>query len=202
MTHNQIEYWKLEESKRSNRVNEAENKRHNVAGEGETYRHNYATEGETNRHNMTTELIDMSKYYETVRSNRANEALTGDKNQIERDKLTETTRSNKANEAVRRGTLKETVRHDKKSEALGFYDTTAGSGTRLLTTLGGSTKGTGGGVSTAGKAVTGAAVASKLKKGIGKLGKLPFIVTTRELIEKQSIKPNSRIEKETLQHEY
>lgn len=192
MTHNQIEYWKLEESKRSNRANETENKRHNVASEGETYRHNYATEGETNRHNTTTELIDMSKYYESVRSNRANEALIGEKNDIERGKLAETVRSNKATEAVRRGTLKETVRHNKTSENLGFFDTTLGSGIRVLTSAGVPTKGAGGAVSTGGKVAAGAAVASKLKKGIGSLGKLPFIITTRELIEKQSIKPNSK----------
>lgn len=192
MTHNQIEYWKLEESKRSNRANETENKRHNVASEGETYRHNYATEGETNRHNTTTELIDMSKYYESVRSNRANEALTSERNSIERGKLAETIRSNQASEAVRQGTLNETVRHNKASEALGLYDTTVDSGTRWLTNTGNSNKSVGGAVSTAAKATTGAVVASKVKKGISSLGKLPFIITTRELIEKQSIKPNSR----------
>lgn len=174
MTHNQIEYWKLEETKRSNRTNEAENKRHNVASEGETYRHNYATEGETNRHNLTTELIDMSKYYETVRSNRANEALTGEKNEIERGKLAET------------------ARHNQVSETLGFYDTTMGSGTRVFTSMNGSKKSVGGAVSTATKAATGVAVASQIKKGINRLGKMPFILTTQEILELNTIKPKRR----------
>lgn len=206
MTHNQIEYWKLEESKRSNLANEAENKRHNVASEGETYRHNYATEGETGRHNRTTELIDMSKYYETVRSNQANEALTSDRNAIERGKLGETVRSNEANEAIRQGNLDETVRHNKVSETLSFYDTTMGTGARLLTnpyisrSVGGAIStaaNTAKAVSTAAKAATGAAVTTALKYGgkvlkKGKLADLPFIITTPEVIKKQSIKPNSR----------
>lgn len=87
MTHNQIEYWKLQESKRNNLATERETRRHNVVGEGETYRsnvaketisagtlaentrHNKASESETYRHNAAAEN-------ETTRSNRAREAET------------------------------------------------------------------------------------------------------------------------------
>lgn len=69
MTHNQINYWTLQESTR-----------HNLASEGETQRHNLASENietgklqETSRHNLATENIDISKLAETSRHNLASE---------------------------------------------------------------------------------------------------------------------------------
>lgn len=92
MTTNQISYWQLQESKRSNLAKEKETERSNRAQEG--------LEGrkvqETQRHNLVTES-------ETERSNRVQEG-------IKRDTLTETTRSNKANESIKRDTLAETKR--------------------------------------------------------------------------------------------
>lgn len=194
MTHNQIEYWKLEETKRSNRTNEAENKRHNVATEGETYRHNYATETEANRHNLTTELIDMNKFYEQARSNRANEALTHERNTIESGKLAETIRSNKANESIKKSQLAETERHNQTTEKLGWYDTTLGSGTSIINTRvrdnnNNSAKGRAISTATATiagqKALTTAAKASKKK-----VPKIPFITTFSNLLEMNKIRPN------------
>lgn len=97
MTANQINYWKLQEDKRSNAAKEwethrsnttneeltrrrdentlylgeanlAESKRHNLVGEQETNRSNLAREYETQRANLARE-------YETSRTNLANEAL-------------------------------------------------------------------------------------------------------------------------------
>lgn len=195
MTHNQIEYWKLEETKRSNRTNEAENKRHNVATEGESYRHNYATETETNRHNMTTELIDMNKFYEQARSNRANEALAHERNTIESGKLSELIRSNKANEYIKTTQLAENERHNRVTENLGWYGTTMSSGTSIINTRTkdlGSRKGIGTATATststiAGqKALTTAARAGK--KGIN----FPFIMTFKDILEMNKITPSKK----------
>lgn len=76
MTHNQIEYWKLRESMRSNRANEAETNRSNVAREDETYRHNTATENEAYRHNTVGESQVWSSQTEARRHNLASEGLT------------------------------------------------------------------------------------------------------------------------------
>lgn len=88
MTHNQINYWNLQETKRSN-----------VANEKETNRHNVATETETNRHNVATERIDLGKLSETQRHNLATEGLTGRELDIKQGTLNETIRSNQAREA-------------------------------------------------------------------------------------------------------
>lgn len=108
MTANQINYWKLQEDKRSNRAKETETNRSNLANEGltrqrdantlylgtinaaENQRHNLATETETNRSNV-------AKEQETYRSNVARES--------------ENNRSNLARE-------QENYRHNVMSEGL------------------------------------------------------------------------------------
>lgn len=71
MTANQIAYWNLKETERSNRVREGETERSNKARESETFRSNLAKETETNRSNRAREN-------ETVRSNLEQEALKRD----------------------------------------------------------------------------------------------------------------------------
>lgn len=96
MTANQIAYWNLQETKRSNLAKESETSRHNLATEGkdlatlqETSAHNRATEsiaagqlGEQIRHNVSTETIDISRLNETARHNKASEELTAQSNYI------------------------------------------------------------------------------------------------------------------------
>lgn len=86
MTRNQINYWDLEEKKRSNRAQEIETNRANLAREGETARNNRAVEAETNRSNLAREQ-------ETHRANVANEDI---KNRT----LIETGRHNLATEGL------------------------------------------------------------------------------------------------------
>lgn len=57
MTANQINYWSLQETKRSNLAREEETNRSNLAKEKETNRSNLASEFETNRHNLVSEGI-------------------------------------------------------------------------------------------------------------------------------------------------
>lgn len=103
MTHNQIDYWNLQETKRSNLAKETETNRHNVAFENETNRHNVVSEGidmgnlielsrhnqateyETNRHNVASESLDASKLQETQRHNIATEEIAAEKNEIEQE---------------------------------------------------------------------------------------------------------------------
>lgn len=85
MTHNQIEYWKLQETKRNNLATEQETRRHNVVGEGET-----------NRSNIAKEVISAGTLAENTRHNRASESETYRHNAAAEN---ETTRSNRAREA-------------------------------------------------------------------------------------------------------
>lgn len=84
MTQNQIAYWNLQETKRSNVSREFETHRHNVADETETNRHNVRTENETsrhnlvgeretNRHNLASESFNISQLQEAYRHNVATE---------------------------------------------------------------------------------------------------------------------------------
>lgn len=120
MTHNQIEYWNLQETKRHNVTTEDESKRHNVAGEGETNRHNVvtenieigklgeqtrhnkATEWETNRHNVETENIGYGTLAESVRHNTATESIQAMDAQTRKDSLNEQIRHNAAQESIDR----------------------------------------------------------------------------------------------------
>lgn len=63
MTNNEIAYWALQETKRSN-----------IARETENYRHNTVVEHETGRHNNQEELVAFQNYYESARHNKASEA--------------------------------------------------------------------------------------------------------------------------------
>lgn len=89
MTHNQINYWNLQELKR----------------------HNVVTEGETNRHNVATEGIDIGKLNEQIRSNTMNYAIEG-------AKLGETNRANLAKEAENAKHNRETERQGNISLSL------------------------------------------------------------------------------------
>lgn len=118
MTHNQIEYWNLQENKRHNTVTEAETGRHNVVTESETQRHNVeteefnisqlqetqrhnlSTEAETNRHNTATETNELAKLSETNRHNVATENLSMQDLNIRADQLVETKRHNQASERL------------------------------------------------------------------------------------------------------
>lgn len=120
MTHNQIEYYKLQEDIRHNQAGEGETNRHNVetekynistlnesirhnrVGENETIRHNQAVERETNRTNVANEGIKAATLNETIRNNKAT--------------LQESTRSHKANEQLQRDTINESIRHNKQVE--------------------------------------------------------------------------------------
>lgn len=75
MTQNQIAYWNLQETKRSNESREKETNRHNVVTEQEAQRHNTVSEGETYRHNTETERFNISQLQETQRHNEATENL-------------------------------------------------------------------------------------------------------------------------------
>lgn len=98
MTSNQISYWNLEETKRSNRANETETNRHNVVTEGETNRHNVAMEYETNRHNVQTELLTSQSNAENRRHNEATEMVANFNAQ-------EAQRSHLANENIGRSQI-------------------------------------------------------------------------------------------------
>lgn len=89
LTHDQLAYWQLQETKRannetarSNKARETETNRANLAHEAETKRHNIMSEiltsrqiAETTRHNFTSEIIALNQQNEVQRANRANEAL-------------------------------------------------------------------------------------------------------------------------------
>lgn len=120
MTHNQINYWTLQESKRSNKAKEVETNRHNVATEtqssrelaetersnrareSENYRHNFATETESARHNVSTERQTANDLLEKSRSNRAQEALKHEYNLVKASDVAEKNRANLAKEVIDR----------------------------------------------------------------------------------------------------
>lgn len=100
MTHNQIAYFQLEETRRANRANETETARHNTSTESETRRHNQVGEGETVRHNLEQEKISLGSLEETKRANAANEALKSSEIDIRKSTLAETERHNKEDERL------------------------------------------------------------------------------------------------------
>lgn len=109
MTHNQIEYWKLDETKRSNRVNERENQRHNVSTEKETSRHNYATEDTANRNLVESIRSNKARERETNRHNVATEGLSA-------AGLVESKRHNLVGESQNAYSISENARHNVASE--------------------------------------------------------------------------------------
>lgn len=92
MTKNQIDYWRLQEEKRSHAATEGETKRSNLAKEAENYRSNLARETETHRANVVSEGIAFGN-------------------------LSEATRSHMANEGIAQANLEETVRHQMATES-------------------------------------------------------------------------------------
>lgn len=111
MTANQINYWNLQETKRSNLARETEATRHNKEVEGyntgsllETARHNQANEQEASRHNIQSENLSFITASEMARHNKASEG-------IDRSKV-----------AVQQGQLAETVRHNRENDAWLGYD--------------------------------------------------------------------------------
>lgn len=102
MTQNQIAYWNLQETKRSNVTKERETNRHNVATEKENERHNTVSEGEVGRHNVATER-------ETTRHNKETENFNI-------SQLQESQRHNVASENLGLMQLNESVRHNTVSE--------------------------------------------------------------------------------------
>lgn len=76
MTHNQIDYQSLQETKRHNLEMESQG----AQGLAETARHNQAYEQETNRSNLVNESIRSQSQAETERSNRAQEWLKHESN--------------------------------------------------------------------------------------------------------------------------
>nr|AVX53773.1 putative ORF1 [Marmot picobirnavirus] len=112
MTNNQIQYWALQENRRSNKARELETTRSNLAREGETYRHNVVSENidlgnlnEAIRHNQVTER-------ETERSHRANEDLGWANVSIEAQGQREQARHNYSQE-------RETAAHNRETEKQG-----------------------------------------------------------------------------------
>lgn len=147
MTSNQIEYLKLVESQRSNRVNEQERFRANTASEllgqrtlAETQRANLAREEhnrnvlqEQKQYHSDSILLGSQQLAETMRSNSAREALTLSQldetrraNQVREQETIrsnlaqerELNRSNLAREHVMLGQLDELTRSNKAKESL------------------------------------------------------------------------------------
>lgn len=111
LTHNQIEFWKLQEDKQHNRATEAENARHNLSTERQTDRSII----ETIRHNKAGESLTAKNLNETIRHNRIGEVETQRHNVAVE---TETNRTNLVNEGIKSANLTEYVRHNKKMEGL------------------------------------------------------------------------------------
>lgn len=104
MTHNQIDYWNLQESKQHNRATEREQ----ALSRRSTDRHyqrqdaiNAKSQEEAARANRAKEGIDISKLLELTRSNQANEALKNIDLNISQQKANEQERSNKQNELLK-----------------------------------------------------------------------------------------------------
>lgn len=108
MTHNQIDYGRLQEEKRHNLASEGETFRHNVTTETETSRHNISVEQETSRHNVADET-------ETRRHNIVNEIEVNRHNVVNES---EVNRHNLATEYETSRYNTEVIRHNQASEAL------------------------------------------------------------------------------------
>lgn len=94
MHQTQVQYWTLQEQKRSNQAKEAETARHNLATE--TQASSELTE--TSQHNRATEGVDLRRVTETERSNRANEDLQRVNLALTARSIDETKRHNTATE--------------------------------------------------------------------------------------------------------
>jgi hypothetical protein len=114
MTQNQINYWRLQEEKRSHLATESETQRSNLAKEAENYRSNLAKETETHRSNVVNEGVAFGNLNESVRSHTAQEDIANrELSELMRHQLVteaETNRSNIAREL-------ENYRHNSAVEA-------------------------------------------------------------------------------------
>ena len=207
MTHNQIEYWNLQETKR-----------HNVVGETETQRHNVAGETETNRHNVATEAVDIGRLNETVRHNtvteRESERHNRESENIGYGQLNESIRHNTVTEGIQRmdaqtraDQLQETIRHNKAAESIDRLGTTSGSIKNVTdaaskwisspvvkTTTTESGKGKNEKTKTVKKVIpTGGGLAAGIKAATRKVTSFdPFFFVPKDLIEINKLKPNSK----------
>lgn len=122
MTANQINYWKLKETERSNKVNEGENLRSHKASEAlkgreldEGERHNRAVETTAAFNAMETQRHNIAGETETHRSNVARETETERSNRARED---ETQRANLSNEYLKGLDLAEKAKHNRAVESL------------------------------------------------------------------------------------
>lgn len=114
MNYNQIEYWKLQETKRANLAKEGLTDRQLTESERSNRMNEYLTgtrDAETARSNKAKESLTSTQIKETQRSNLAQERLKHESN-------LETKRSNLANEQIKRDTNKETNRANLAKESL------------------------------------------------------------------------------------
>lgn len=107
MTRNQIDYWKLQETKRANAENEAlgkatlaETNRANVAKETENYRSNTAREAETRRHDIEGERVNWATLAESGRHNQRDEELKARANDVSRMQYVVSSRRQKADQTA------------------------------------------------------------------------------------------------------
>lgn len=104
MTHNQIDYWNLQESKQHNRATEREQSLSRRMTDRHYQRQDAVSaraQSETERRNRATEALDISKLAEQVRSNQANESLKQTDLNISQQRANEVERSNKQNELLK-----------------------------------------------------------------------------------------------------
>lgn len=119
MTVNQIAYWTLQETKRSNTAREAETERSNKAKEAETYRSNLARETEDHRANLAKELeLNRSNLAREAEEHRSNVADETERHRSNLVTEAEEERSNRAKEALEARKLTETERSNKQNEAI------------------------------------------------------------------------------------
>jgi len=127
MTSNQINYAKVVEDTRHNKVSEAETQRHNIAGEqfnlsslAEVARHNVATEQETTRHNVATEEFNLSSLAEVTRHNKASESIgwhQAQSSRISANAAWANAQAAQFNADTNRLRQQEDVRHNMKTES-------------------------------------------------------------------------------------
>lgn len=119
MTRNQIEYSKLKETQRANRMQEGLTRTRDT----NSYLLGTREANERERHNRATERVSLDSLAETQRANRAQEALRQAETDVKRGELEvhrrtldETARANLAREGIQRMNLDETRRSNLAKE--------------------------------------------------------------------------------------
>lgn len=115
MTANQIAYWNMMESKRSNLARERETYRSNVARETETHRNNTATEALTGLRDAETKRNNLARLAEEKRNNIARLA---EDERTHRVKEAEDHRTNVFNEQIKLLDVQEKGRANQAGELL------------------------------------------------------------------------------------